>query len=356
MAKFYDRSTNPPNVPPGVLTRSPLNIKNFKGDAPISFYAASQALTFASRSNDVLNVETLQPGFRAPYWIDEIRMSFYTEVELEARGAGQNSNGYSGIIKAKFSTGSYAFSKQTHAIGIHGPVWGGIDANGNSYRPDTGQSINNDETNMYTYGYVRMPLPKPLYMPAGDAVQCYVELDSSYATAVSNDPTVYFQLTYIGRLIAPGTPAPLVRNVPWISSHASLWSALNQSSHTTDEFRNPFTKTLNVQRLTMRAYDEDPTQIIESGDTNLPAGTTQGWVGIQMDDSQGYVIAKNALGDGYVPIGEVFDTARRAWTFNRSLGPREQLNMQLATRGIDAFGSPGLHIIIGMIGYREESL
>jgi hypothetical protein len=71
---------------------------------------------------------------------------------------------------------------------------------------------------------------------------------------------------------------------------------------------------------------------------------------IHIEDSLGYRVTND-----YVPIGYVFDPFRRAWTFSRPIGPREQFNVKLLNKGV----VPSIRAFItniGMVGYRDEVL
>lgn len=358
MTKFYNRSTNPPNVPPGVMSRTPMN-NNARGEAPIAFSANAQ-LQYTTAPNAILNTETLQPGFRAPYWIDEIHIGLDC-VTVKTGGRSATNSGMSAYVKAKFETGNFAFSKDAQPVGIYAPVWGSQAPFAvNFLGIDVGNAAS--ATEYYFYNYIRWPLPRPLYMPAGDVIQCRVELDPSFTSQVSANNQIGFLLGYTGRMAAPGTPAPLVRHVPWVSHFREKFVSADtyaREYHTTDEFRNPFTKTLNIQRLTSRTYLDSNLlgSVQEQRDLYQYQYTGASHIGIKIDDSQGYVIAKNAIGDAYVPLLEMFG-AQKAWTFNRTLGAKEQLNVGLACRGSNVTGTwydYDATTIIGMIGYREES-
>lgn len=325
------------------------NVDGGLGGAPIALYAQTlSALAEGEVQN--LPMKTLQLGFRTAYIVDEIRMIAYAETTT----AGTR-RGLAGTIAAKFETGAHAFSGGPDTA--TGGFAGGFVPIG-SYAPRWGLA-NDEESYVYSglsggsnlfraYARVRWPLPKPLYLSPGDMIRCSVQRHPTFDTGLGN---VNVQVAYIGRVVAPGAPVPLMRQVPWVSYIQKLGSNAVASSN--QEFRNPFTRPLMVQRFTHRIYQRKTSpslSFIELFDTQQVPGIAAAYYeSVLIEDSLGYQVTRD-----YVPVGHVFDLYRHAWTFARPIGPKEQFNVKFQ-RSQDP--SPTEFVTnVGMVGYRDEVL
>jgi hypothetical protein len=319
------------------------------GGAPIAFTASAPGLV--NGQSIMLDTGTLQSGFRTPYFIDEIRIQVVTD-EFKVEGGGFAWPGIGGNIRVKFQTGNRQFSKFGVPIGLYGPVFSNRDFG----TVDSGVDGDGDAVRR-SYSNVRWPLPKPLWMAPGDVIQAVFTYDAIMGVAeVVPKPPVTVNVTYIGRSIAPGTPAPSTRQIPWVSFFE--YKTDDGYLSTTDEFRNPFTYPMIVQRFTERTFFEegDPSQNLREelsrGQTPAMLNTNGQFVSMRLYDSLGYAIVKE-----FAPIGLVMDTSRHAWTFSRSLGAREQFDLTLRTddpAGAASTPIPGWHTFTGMVGYRDE--
>lgn len=330
--------------PNRALAKNPVNTAGDRfGGAPQLWSAALSDIPVGDVQN--LNLKTLQPGFRTPYWIDEIRATASIVYPWVANPL-PNFSGLAGFLEAKWSTGHFAFSRDFVPLGLHAPRW---------FRGSAGETIAGSTTSRRAFMSMRWPLPKPLYMPAGDAVQGLIRYRNYASLAAAGLSVERLNISFAGRIAAPGTRAPDVRCVPWLSSFRKASSTV--LAQTNDEFRNPFAdKPLFVQRFTMRTFAEQ----LASGalddqftETTSYQGTTPAGVyaGVQMEDSLGYKIAR-----GYPPVNDVFDGTRGAWTFSRTLGPREQFDVQLQSFGTVPTAGLTYWTMVGMVGFREEGL
>lgn len=311
------------------------------GGAPVVFSAET---TLANGKTAVLNAQTLQSGFRTSYFIDEIRISMYTEKFTSATPLPSNLlTGLSGLVSILFQTGKYMFSKEAIPVGIMAPVFGADFGN-----------IPCGNTDQYrSFSSVRWMLPKPLFMPAGDVILANVSLatNSILAALFSTTPCVTVTVTYVGRIIPQGFVAQS-REVPWLAYWSRNASTLFDSA--TTRFRNPFTVPAHVQRFTQRTYkfvSSAPAEYAEvSAEAQIYDSTTP-YQEISITDSRGYFITNK-----FFPIGDVFDASRHAWTFGRQLSPREQFNMQAKTENLSGMPANTDYITnIGLVGYRSEA-
>lgn len=326
-------------------------IRGGLGGAPVALFSETTA-PLTSGVVQVLPIKTLQLGFRAAYLIDEIRMVAYTEAALTSA----NSRGLAGSIAAKFETGAHAFSGGVDTalngfssgyipLGAYAPKWDfGILSNSENDVVYGGVSGGVD---IYrSFARVRWPLPKPLWMGPGDVLRCSVQRHPTFDAGL---PNVNVQVSYIGRVVAPGAPPPALRQVPWVSYMQKLSSDAVASSN--QEFRNPFTRPFMVQRLTYRTFRQiaAPASFTELLDINqTPALTPSYYESVLLEDSLGYQVTRD-----YVPVGHVFDMYRHAWTFSRPIGPKEQFNVKFQRSLAPSEGTTFVNYL-GMVGYRDE--
>ncbi len=301
--------------------------------APIALTSELGSIT-AGRSA-VFPVLGLQPGFRTPYWIDEVRIvvAWRTDpgVSYEVAPA----------LRFFFNTGSYQISKTPIPSMLYSQIYGYDEST-------TGARIS--ATLQRYYSTFRWVLPKPLYMPAGDVLQCSVTRD---VTLAASQVMVGAYLSYVGRACAPGEAPPPCRHIPWVAYYRHP----NTSSYSTtnDEFRNPVLKPLMIQRLVARmAYTGEggaanqgligpPGNYVSQG--FLPTNASATYISATIQDSLGYLIVPTMT-----PIGAIIDPMRGVWTFNRALSAREQLSMAFQTTG----STGDYDAYVSMIGYREE--
>ncbi len=323
-------------------------LRGGSGGAPISFTASAQGLV--SGQSIMLDTGTLQSGFRTPYFIDEIRMQIVSDEYDQGPDVGMVGTwgGIGGNLRVQFQTGNRQFSKKPVPMGLYAPVFSPEDFG------SLPAGLNGVTPTLRSYCNVRWPLPKPLWMAPGDVIQAvfdYLPLNQLGAP----QPDVTVNVTYVGRTIAPGTAAPDTRQIPWVS----FFEKLSDDAYltTTEEFRNPFTYPMIVQRFTERTYSEAPAiggleEQLSNGQLPAMLDSNNQFISMKLEDSLGYAIVKD-----FAPVGLVFDTSRHAWTFSRSLGAREQFNLTLRTddvNGAAAVPGPGWHTLVGMVGYRDE--
>ena len=311
------------------------------GGAPMAF-TAQAALTVGQKGIN-LDLSTLQPGFRTGYFIDEVRISVFSSEIGDVPY-----NGVMAGIRAQFQTGIYKCSAKAIPVALYAPRFS---------QHDSGNTIINTIADEFQYnacGHVRWCLPKPLYMGPGDALQCTLERDTLlFATPT----TVTVKVTYVGRAIAQGATPPATRCVPWVAYFEKYSNTSQVYSQT--EFRNPFMFPYQVQRLTSRAWqilDNDEatfTQLQETNNCQVPNTSDDGddcYERVMIEDSNGYKVT----GREEVPAGALFDLARRAWTFSRTMGAKEQYNVRVTNLTPTTTPSQRVLTQFGMVGYREE--
>lgn len=308
------------------------------GGAPVVFSAQAELV---AGQQATLNAQTLQSGFRTPYFIDEIRISGVTPTYAGPLAF----TGLNDAIRIKFQTGHFYFSDDFVPVGLMAPLFSksdyGIVSGGGDMPFERG------------YTSIRWLLPRPLYMPAGDVVLANVQLfdrAGSLASRFFAGPACKVTVTYVGRIVAQGFVEDEPRYVPWLAWWTKRLSDAYAEAQT--RLRNPFTVPAHVQRFTSRTYLYDSV-----ANNTLLEQDVDGMVQNQMphhvitvSDSRGYAIVPR-----FTPVGNVFDTARRAWTFGRSVDSREQFNMQMRSENLAALQAGTDYFTnVGLVGYREE--
>lgn len=330
------------------------NLDGGLGGAPVAF-SASATLAAGARSIP-LNQQTLQPGYRTAYFIDEIRMSVYTSTLLGTDVLpSARRTGVLGMLSARFQTGVHALSQDAVPLGLYAPCFSKFDWGsqivGEPVAGNYSQTI---------YGHVRWALPKPLYMGPGDALQCNLDRDAARLSTVTS---MTVQVTYVGRIITQGTPPPATRAVPWVGWFEKSSTQAQVQAQT--RMRNPFMEPLHVQRLTMRGYWRDATSnyfapvVAQYG--LMPSsiiGAPNTYERIEFSDSLGYRMTRGSVVGGMSgappPVGVVFDPSRLAWTFGRPLAAREQFNAVVSNLVPTTDVTNEVVTQYGMVGYREE--
>ncbi len=312
--------------------------------APVSFTANLSSIT--PGQTQVLSTNGLANGYRTPYVIDEIRMQAY----MVTPSATILQPSYA--VKFQFRTGAYAFSQTAVPMMLHTPrfalapwVPAGLGTGLTSYSRGP-MLMANYTGGLYQCGdEARWHLPKPLWMAPGDQIQCSVERDLTAAS--SSNGAFAVDVTYVGRSLKPGTPGPKVRYVPWIAS--TTFNLDDSFKQVGNDFRNPFPVPLQVQRFVGRPLSDATSGLFNtSGATAGLAISTTPYAKVFIVDSLGYKVTND-----FIPAGNVFDTERCAWTFQRPLGSNEQFDIQFQRAGTGA-GTDQLYGV-AMIGHREES-
>jgi hypothetical protein len=318
------------------------------GGSPVAFGASLSDVPMNSVSN--LDTGRLQPKTRSDYWVDEIRFTALTSYVINAPEL--IFTGLAGILEAKFTTGQFAFSRDFIPLGLHGPRFTFADAGAVPTATAPGPS-----GRRRAYMNVRWALPKPLFMNAGDAVQCLIRYRNlPFTTYVGQaSPNIeQIHVTYVGRLAAPGAPKPIARYVPWLAEFEKQGTVTYAA--TNDQLRNPFPdKDWHVQRFTSRTFVRSDALVFGAFQETVrhqgPIIIGENWTEARLFDSLGYAIVPE-----YTPINDVFDGMRGAWTFARTLGPREQFDLQLRSAGPALPAGDDYYTQVGVVGYREEGV
>jgi hypothetical protein len=207
-----------------------------------------------------------------------------------------------------------------------------------------------------TYHY-RWRFPKPMILPAGQAIAGTVEMiDLGFAgpTVVNGQVTV----AVVGRYLPQGS-LPRTRSVPYATAYQyRRVGGVDESQHPQRVFQNPFDRPLQVQhflgRLTGLFAGATPV-VFDASHTGAVLAT--GASSIQ--NRNGTLTMRFNAPDGYdsdnpVPFDRMFDTQRRVWEAPHALDPG-----QLWRFSVVAYPTPSnstARPVISLIGHREEAL
>lgn len=303
-----------------------------KGGVPILL---SSSVTLSEGETKSPDLGRLQNIFRSPMVIDEIRFM------LTATIASTEVHNFGGSVRARFKMGRIDLSDQFVPIWLHGPILEDafLNIEGNIILVPP---LNPGEE--HVVGHFRWVLPRPLFVPVGNVLAPTFSRQHDFRGG-----TVNVDVVYCCRRLPAGTPTPNEIDVPFIGVFVAPEMTAGDSGvalSTARDLFNPFTRELYVQRflgrVQQRTAGNPNLDRIFDGTTSLGGNTT-----IRIQDSKGYNITRD-----FVPWTHVFDVNRRAWTFRRSLAPKEwyavQILVPLADR--DVYFQPQ----ISMVGWRKE--
>lgn len=355
-ARVYDRGSDRPAQD---HVRG-LDASQHEHGAPVALTARYSGLAAGGAAN--FDTNSLQPGVRCAYIIDEVRFALY------AADVNTTTGDMASICNVDFKVGSRKVTNKPMPLSLLCPVWG--------YReifPFQRDAGGEGASNGLCANY-RWPLPKPLMLDPGDVLVPIIYRDQ---TVGASDSNIDIEITYIGRQFAPGYKHPSVRPVPYAAHYVHHFAPISVDvatgnggyveSSSDAEFQNPFLIPLQVQRLTARhrftSAANGITGIVTAGNFPVEAGLIglpnsalnaglSPYTTFRITDSLGYAVVPTMS-----PVGDVIDPYRAAWTFSRPLPGREKFTMDFSTLVFDTdVGSTNGtgDTMIGLIGYREE--
>jgi len=276
-------------------------------------------LSIAENAGVTPDMADLGYAFRRPIWIDEVRFMCMIPNLAFAGGFSVRANLRLGRMQITGSRNNpfvpiWSFGTRQQPLGLVDQV---VDTVANQ-----------------CWSHFRWILPKPLYVPAGQIL-----MSTFFRQADGGGAGGKVGVAYAGRTVAPGTPMPSKISVPYVGVYEPPAGAASAISSELD-LVNPFLVPLKVQRFTMRVLDSTGAGLIKA--ENLQSGANRQ---ITMKDSSGYDIVTDAA-----PMLEVGFGARRAWTFNRTLGPKERFIVNYNNLA----PSESVFPTIAMVGWRDE--
>lgn len=328
-----------PNVPQPVLRPINPGLVGNKGlgpnpiakrGAPISLTA--QVTNVTAGSTRVFNTAALQPGYRIPYLIDEIR--FDLDHAIAAIGFADYYL-LATQVKFVFTIGQHQFSQVPIPMALYAPEYS---VYGNVENGKDSEAVLSTQT----FERRRWALPKPIWLGAGDTIQCSIVRPVTGIAAIDNANLNTASITYVGRTMPPGSPPPPIRNVPWVAYYQHPSTVTYSESN--DQFRNKFLKPWHIQRTVAAVTGVN---VGSNFDVYMFESTAR-YATVKINDSLGYQISRD-----FIPMADLYAAGYGdAWTFSRSIGPRAQINVAFNT--YDPASTGALSPMVSFVGYREE--
>ncbi len=230
------------------------------------------------------------------------------------------------------------------------PVWM-LTPNPRSDNYYQAQTIDSISRRWHTYRWV---LPKPLYVPAGEALVPTFSRESD-----SHTDDIDITISYAGHVVER-IPRPVVVDVPFVANVIGTGGTVSAWEGVAAGLGNPFNVPLQIQRLIGRIRTPNLTtkyldSVVSSGSGGAQAAapldggylTDDGSAGVltRIRDSVGVDLVKDPI-----PFDALFSGKSRMWPFERTLARREYLSVYF--RDVPTNTNP----MIAMIASRQERL
>lgn len=305
---------------------------NFERPSPV---VLSSGCTIVNGTTNVPQYSDLAYPYRKAVVVDEIRFDLFADAT--GMDAGQPPN-LGALVYVKLQLGQHYLMRDYVPIWLLGTK---MDSNEEENLDDSLATANN-------YSHYRWKLPEPLYVEAGQVLQCTFSRAVPTLTGMpaTVDADITAQVTYAGRVVGPNTPRPGVLAVPYVAPFVTTWGQVYQQSNEYHLF-NALGKTLRIQRMTGRVL-----QSIAGGEGNvineiqvLTPVTAGAVLTVQINDSWGGKIVNDRTGPA-----DIWDAPRGAWTFDTVMPEKGQYELRVWNIPADQ----QLHV--AMVGVREEAI
>lgn len=293
--------------------------KAFNRPSPVLL---SSACDVSPSNQNTPNMSELSYPYRKAVLVDEIRFDL-TAVSDTSPNLGS-------VLYAKFQLGQHYLMRDFV------PVW----LLGTTMVPTEEQQNDGALATPQAVSHYRWRLPEPLYIEAGQVLRPQFSHIAHNTSIPAGAITV--QVSYAGRVVPPQDKRPRVIEVPYVAPFVTTFGNTYQQSNEFNLF-NPFDTPLRVQRMTGRVLSDGAAPFILRSYTPAPGVTTQAQ--IQIFDNYGGKVVNDLTG-----VGDVFDAARAAWTFDTVMPPKAQYEVRVWNI------QPNSQVHVAMIGTREENL
>lgn len=299
---------------------TPSSSKAFNRPSPVLL---SSACDVAPGNQNTPDMAKLSYPYRKAVLVDEIRFDMTAEA-----GSAPN---LGSVLYAKFQLGQHYLMRDFV------PVW----LLGTTMVPTEEEQRDTSLATPQAVSHYRWRLAEPLYVEAGQVLRPQFSHVLHNTSVPAGAITV--QVSYAGRVVPPQHKRPSVIEVPYAAPFVTTFGQVYQQSNEFNLF-NPFDKPLRVQRMTGRVLRDGAAPFLERSFTPPPnLATTQAQV--QIFDNYGGKVVNDLTG-----VGDVFDAARAAWTFDVVMPPKAQFDVRVWNI------QSNTQVHIAMIGTREESL
>jgi hypothetical protein len=263
--------------------------------------------------------------YRKAVLIDEIRFDLRASV---TGGLGEN---LGSILYAKLQLGQHYLMRDFVPVWLLGTTMSALEEESHD------QALAAEES----FSHYRWRLAEPLYVEAGQTLRpvfSHVLHNTAFPAGA-----ITAQVSYAGRVVPPNQKRPSVIDVPYAAPFVTTFGNIYQQSNEYNLF-NPFDQPLRVQRMTGRVLFDLSNQIVSLRSfTPAPGGPAQAQ--IQIFDSWGGKVVNDLTG-----VGDVFDAARAAWTFDTVMPRKGQYDVRVWNI------QPNTQVHIAMIGTRQEAI
>jgi len=192
--------------------------------------------------------------------------------------------------------------------------------------------------------HYRWRLPEPLYVEAGQVLSSWFTRGNDGVGAID------VQVSYVGKTVPPEQARPKIIAVPYAAPWVTTLGNAYQQSNEFDLF-NPFTNTLQVQRLTGRVTVNQQTSLRAITPAPLFSSPVAINITLLMNDSWGGKMVNNPTGPS-----DVFDILRGAWTVDTAMPPKGVYEIRAFNLTSGGTQPTPFQLFVAVIGTREEKL
>lgn len=278
--------------------------------------------------------QDLTSPFREAIWVDSIHWTAFGRPGSPVQVLPWN---WGGTIRTRLVLGRTELTRNRNNAFV--PIWNfGPQVNDNS------ASLQFDRESAdpsVAASFYKWKLPRPLYVPPG------MSLQSEFSRTADGGPNgVVVSVGYAGRYVDPSLPTLHEIDVPLVCFAEAAGTLASFMSNEND-FVNPYLTTYFTQRFILRAQE---TRDVGSGPYLSEATNLNTVAQVKVQDTYGVNIVRDFLDWN---TGVVFDANRRAWTFNKTLEPKERYNVQFRPPvGSATFGAD---LMLSLVGWRKEA-
>lgn len=285
------------------------------------------SVSLASGGGAVADAVALSSPFRKPVWINEIRWTIGSNLSAPSNGGSQGA-----LVSTQIKVGRVDITRGFIPIWNLGPSLQRADGGDDYSESILDAATSNTQTQ---WAHHRWLLPRPLYVLPGTTLSSSFRRSSTSGAPFSGNFTI--DVAYAGCYAHPEEPIPKEIAVPF----AAVWQPASSAYVISGELdlANPFLVPLHVQRFIGRL-----SATFGSSAGYEEYSLTNGNVTVMMKDSQGYSIIKDLT-----TFSNAFDYLRRAWTFQRTLAPKEWYTAYV--RGLSGASRV---CTVSLIGWRNE--
>jgi hypothetical protein len=320
----------------------------------------SANLDLEEGENKQFDTQLLSNYFDTPMVVDEIRVQIISPLDDLTVG------NFGGSIRLKLTAGRFALMDTYVPVGCLGPPIDGAALDSVTYLPATysSESMRSSNTDVYSLGFFRWKLPRPLVLRRGMALEAKISRQIEGLSLVfPTETTLSANLAYVGRVSKKQLPGQITTAVPYVGLFTNVFTSASVTTSGQRDLYNPFQVPLNVQRLIGRwqnIYLDSgiPDQSFIALDTTGVAGRDE----FDFPPSQIRTYDGFNVTNGFVPGLSIWEANTRSLPCNIQLERGEGFEVMIdATGGLPSTGAQPTPTgsntsFVTMIGWRNETL